>query len=518
MKNLIFIFFFWVVLIFPNKVYAQPANDNCASATTLTIDAALTCGQTTQNSTLQGSECYTNYGGGSTESSTWYRITANNDSLILNFIQTNTPNCYPEVSVYGPFASGGGCLPACASTVYNALQNGDPGSHILLTGLATSGNRDYLIQIQNNSCGGPGSGFNTYCINVQQPEGNNTPTGADQLDACGTAFNNSTNGGYWQTGTSAGFNNLDNNNGTTCGGCTAGDDTPFIINNVSWTYFCSLTAGTWQITVNNINGCTLPSPNQGVQASIFTGTTASLVNAGNSQNPIAPGGSWTSGTITVNNGECAYLMIDGFAGDACNYSVTLTNLSGGCVVLPIELEAFSAFDLGNQVRIEWITQSEINNDYFVLEKSNDGENYSFVSEVDAVGSSTSAKTYSYYDSNSFSGMVYYRLKQIDYDGNSRIMGYAKIVRQNDEPISVDIYPNPSNNGSFPNIFLNGKLDENYTYSLIDISGKSIVEGNFKINTESSQQIYLNVNPGAGAYFIKLIDSQGKVLIRKMIIH
>lgn len=496
---------------------AQPANDNCASATVLSVDAALSCGQSNLNATLQGSECYTNYGGGSTESTSWYRFTANNDSLILNFIQTNTPNCYPLLVVYGPVASGGGCLPACGTEVYMTIQNGDPGSHILLTGLATTGNHDYLIQVQNNSCGGSGAGYNTFCINVQQPEGNNTPAGADQLNACGTAFTNSTNGGYWQTGTSTGFNNLDNNNGTTCGGCAAGDDTPFIINNVSWTYFCALTNGTWQVTVNNISGCTLPAPNQGVQASIFTGTTGALVNQGNSPNPISPGGSWTSAVITVNNGQCAYLMIDGFAGDACNYSVTLTNLTGGCIVLPIELVSFDAIDLGEEVKLNWITATEISNDYFILERSSDGEHFSFVSVIDGAGNSNSMRSYSFNDNSSFNGEIYYRLRQVDYDGNSTISGYAKIVRQNDQSMALEIFPNPASDGLNPQIMITGAIDENYSYTLYDITGKQIEFGRVFFESVSEQFISIQNILQSGVYFVQISNRYGKTITQKLMV-
>lgn len=91
---------------------AQPANDNWTGATTITVDAGLSCG-TTENATLEGSECFTNYGGGSSEHTTWYRFNANDDSLVFSFNQTNFSNCVsPHVRIYGPFAPGGRCLPA----------------------------------------------------------------------------------------------------------------------------------------------------------------------------------------------------------------------------------------------------------------------------------------------------------------------------------------------------------------------------------------------------------------------
>lgn len=516
MKSIVYIIF-CIIFLTAQDIFAQPANDNCASATTLTIGAALSCSQTTQNATLQGSECYTNYGGGSTEYTTWYRITANNDSLILNFIQTNSTNCFPHIAVYGPFASGAGCLPACGTQIYNVIQNGDPGSHILLTGLATTGNRDYLIQIQNNDCGGPGSAFTNFCINVQQPATTATSSGALQLNACGTAFSNTTNGGYWQNGTSTGFNNLDNNNGTTCGGCTAGDDTPFIINNVSWSYFCSLTAGTWQVTVNGVSGCTLAAPNQGVQASLFTGTTSALVNQGNSQNPISPGGSWTSGTITVNAGQCAYLMIDGFAGDACNYNVTLTNLSGGCIVLPIEMISFEAIEFENEIELKWVTAVEINNDYFILEKSKDGENFEFLSLVDGAGNSSQISNYNFKDRTPLSGTSYYRLKQVDYDGNVTISGVVKLKKPDEEISDFVVYPNPVPQGILPSLTLSGETNEIIEVNIYDVSGKLVFSKNHTLLTKQAETLELNLILNSGIYFIST-NKNGKTKTEKLIIN
>lgn len=513
MKKISFILF-WGLLTF--TAYAQPANDNCASAIALTIDAGLSCGQSATGATLQGGECITNYAG-ITESTMWYQFDATNDSLVLNFVVTNSPAGPPEVSVYGPFAPGGGCIPACASTVYNGLQNGDPGSHILLTGLATSGNNHYLIQIQNNQPGGPGSAVG-FCINLQNPEGNNTAATGDLLNACGTAFTNSTNGGYWQAGTSIGFNSFDGNAATTCGTCgEVGDDSPFVINNVSWTYFCSLTAGTWQITVNGVSGCTLAAPNQGVQASVFTGTPTALINQGNSQNPIPPGGSWTSGVLTVNSGECAYLMIDGFAGDACNYNVTLTNLTGGCIVLPIELGRFSANVSGNSVILSWSTLSEKNNSHFTIERSDDAANYEYVGTVIGSIKSETKIDYDLIDVNPLDGINYYRLSQTDLDGKTTVSGITSVNFQLRDESQLSVFPNPTENGSNPTIQISGRVFENYTVTISDITGKSISVIPVSLNDQGKFELRIQEALKPGLYFIGISGEYGKKLVQKLIV-
>jgi len=433
MKNIFLIFFLSSGLF----IIAQPANDNCASATSLTPGAALLCSQTTQNSSLQGGECFTNYAG-ATEQTVWYRFTATNDSLVLNLIKTNATNCAsPHVRIWGPFAAGAGCIPGCGTEIYNQLRNGDPGSHILLTGLQTAGNNQYLIQVQDVDCGGPNDGHVNFCINLMPPAANAFPPSASALNACGTAFAGSTNGGYWNSGTGAGFNNLDGNAGTTCGGCAAGADTPFIINNASWFTFCSGVAGTWQITVNGVAGCQLAAPNQGIQASVLTGTTTAFVNQGNSQNPIPPGGSWTSPVITVNAGSCAWLMIDGFAGDACNYNVTLTNVSGGCIVLAVELVDFKGYISGNKNVLEWITAGEKNNDYFSVEKLNDENNWEILAKIEGQLHSRNNQKYSVIDDSPKQKVNYYRLKQTDVDGTFEYFKTIIIDNRNSDNVKIE---------------------------------------------------------------------------------
>lgn len=412
MKKLITI----ALLFLCSFYFAQPANDNCTSATSLTPGAALLCAQNSLGATLQTGECFSNYAG-VTNVSMWYRFTATNDSLVLNFIKTNSTNsASPHIRVYGPFGAGQGCLPACTSAIFSDLLGGDPGNHILLTNLATTGNNQYLIQIQALHKNGSLDSETKFCINVISPAANAYVASATLINACGSAFAGTSNGGFWNNGAGTSFSNLDNNAGTTCPTCAAGsgNDSPFIINNVSWFQFCSATAGTWEVKVDGVTGCTLPAPNQGVQASVFTGATTALSNQGNSQNPIPPGGSWTSPVITVNAGSCAYLMIDGFAGDGCNYNVTLTNLTGGCV-LPIELTQFSGYKSNSVNVLEWTTQSEKNSKEFIIERSADGKNWKTLGVIPGHFNSTITRNYYFTDNSPSDILNYYRLKQTDVD-------------------------------------------------------------------------------------------------------
>lgn len=100
------------------------------------------------------------------------------------------------------------------------------------------------------------------------------------------------------------------------------------------------------------------------------------------------------------------------------------------VVLPIELISFKGTPEERCNKIEWITASEIYNDYFTLEKTYDGVNYSIVTIVNGAGYSTQLKTYYFEDYNP-NDLTYYRLKQTDFDGKFVYSNIICIFRKDD---------------------------------------------------------------------------------------
>lgn len=397
-----------------------PANDNCVSATTLTIDGGCMNG-TTQWASLQGSEtpsCITPSGG--TLQSVWYRFnTGANTTLNFAWILTNEATCYPGIAIWGPYAPGGGCLPSGTPILCLDIQNGDPGYHSQLSGLST--NSDYLIQVFNRDCGGGFyDQFQEYCIGIYTPPANDVASGATQMSQCGYTYTGS-NIGYSPNPCASSPENVDCNNsttGTACGASTTGDDVAYIINNESWWYFCSFAAATWQVTLSGISNCTLTDPlNQGIQMSIFSGTPSNLTCIQSAPNPSYPGDTWTSSTFATTAGQCIYILVDGFAGDQCNYSFTLTNLSGGCVILPVRLISFNAEAIGgNKVKLDWITEAEQPNAPYLIERSINGIDFSAIGSMPSNNSPLSS-LYTFIDPSPVNGTNYYRIRYSSENGS-----------------------------------------------------------------------------------------------------
>jgi Secretion system C-terminal sorting domain len=112
--------------------------------------------------------------------------------------------------------------------------------------------------------------------------------------------------------------------------------------------------------------------------------------------------------------------------------------------LSVKLVSFNATLNGNRSLLDWVTESELNNDHFDVERSEDGIHFTTIATVKGNGTSTTTHVYNYAD-NLISGaaIVYYRLKVVD---NNNKSSYSKIVLVRLNGVfstpSITVYPNP----------------------------------------------------------------------------
>ncbi len=128
------------------------------------------------------------------------------------------------------------------------------------------------------------------------------------------------------------------------------------------------------------------------------------------------------------------------AGAINTYTINATLLSP--LPLPIGLLYFNGLNEYSYNSFSWSTATEINNDYFTLEKTNDAVNFIAVVKTNGAGNSNAPLTYSVIDYHPTEGLSYYRLKQTDFNGEYT---YSKLVAI-DVPSQLtedfSIYPNP----------------------------------------------------------------------------
>jgi len=111
--------------------------------------------------------------------------------------------------------------------------------------------------------------------------------------------------------------------------------------------------------------------------------------------------------------------------------------------LPIVLAYFDAEIAGGKVALNWRTESEKNNDFFVVMRSDDGGAWSQVSVVDGFGNSSAAIDYQIYDTQTSADETCYKLVQVDLDGTETEVAYDCVSGSNTFELNVSVYPNPA---------------------------------------------------------------------------
>lgn len=112
------------------------------------------------------------------------------------------------------------------------------------------------------------------------------------------------------------------------------------------------------------------------------------------------------------------------------------------ITLPVELTLFDVYPQDQQAVVYWETETEINNSHFDVLRSSDGQNWEIIGTLDGKGNTTDKTEYQLIDSNPLSGVSYYRLKQVDYDGEFELSDIRSFQLTN---LPIRLYPNPTQN-------------------------------------------------------------------------
>ncbi len=110
---------------------------------------------------------------------------------------------------------------------------------------------------------------------------------------------------------------------------------------------------------------------------------------------------------------------------------------------PVEMKSFLVSLQDGLPKLEWVTASEINNDYFEVQRSLNGSTWKTIELVQGNGTTHEELSYEFIDKNVIQGIYYYRLKQVDYDGSfeySRVLTVD--VNNYKESGGLKIFPNP----------------------------------------------------------------------------
>ncbi|MDX1699908.1 MAG: T9SS type A sorting domain-containing protein [Melioribacteraceae bacterium] len=180
---------------------------------------------------------------------------------------------------------------------------------------------------------------------------------------------------------------------------------------------------------------------------------------------------------------------------AANYiSIPLT--------VPVEFASLRANAKNKTIELEWSTSVELNNDHFEIERSDDSRNFSKVADIRGAGFSESTLNYSFVDKNPVRGINYYRIKQVDFNGE---FSYSETVsaRYEDEG-TISLAPNPISLDEETTLYIyHDGESANSVLSMFDISGKLISQQNLTIQKGQNALDIVNEELKSGTYLVQL---------------
>jgi hypothetical protein len=191
-------------------------------------------------------------------------------------------------------------------------------------------------------------------------------------------------------------------------------------------------------------------------------------------------------------------VLNSMRSDANRQYIAIDNLSvTGTTTLPVQLNYFTGLKEEDKTLLSWQTVSEINNDYFSIERSVDGVNFEKIGEVSGQGSSNAINDYSFTDENPLHGINYYRLQQIDFDGTSAYSITVAVDFGGKQNLTV--YPNPSN-GHFSIELNDGFVGEILMYNAI---GELVYQQ--KVNNEFNLVVLSLTHLSKGNYLLCMVN-------------
>jgi hypothetical protein len=189
--------------------------------------------------------------------------------------------------------------------------------------------------------------------------------------------------------------------------------------------------------------------------------------------------------------------------------------SNTATTLPVSLTSFTAAAQQNNVILNWTTASETNNKGFAIERSTDGKSFETVGFVKGAGNSNSAISYSNVDAGAFkaaaSDILYYRLKQTDFDGTYAYSKIARVSRYAEKAAALAAYPNPFDNSCTVSFDVAKAAEA--SVKMFDVHGKLVAEQSAQAVKGSNEVHFTELqNLHTGIYFIKVtVDGETRVL-------
>ena len=216
-----------------------------------------------------------------------------------------------------------------------------------------------------------------------------------------------------------------------------------------------------------------------------------------------------------NSASATMAWIDGSASSQSLVSSTVQpdftyQGDGSCSLVPVELYLFEVKKNGNAVDLKWETASEINCAYFEIEHSKNGQQFEVIGQIDGAGTTSEIQSYAFSHENPIDGDNYYRLRQVDFDGEYEYSPVRSITMTNTKPQKVTIYPNPSTGL----LYIEGEKSEIVDVNLFNILGQNVTYLTETDNLNDRKITLSLTNLRCGIYYVKTKSITNIVFIKQ----
>jgi hypothetical protein len=192
-------------------------------------------------------------------------------------------------------------------------------------------------------------------------------------------------------------------------------------------------------------------------------------------------------------------------------------MKNSVVIVPVELESFTASVNGNNVTLSWTTATELNNLGFQVERQAEEQNWMKVGFVEGHGTSTEPQIYNFTDAGLASGVYNYRIKQIDFDGSFSYYNLEQEVEIG-APDSYDLsqnYPNPFNPTT--KIKYSVPADGFVNISVYNVLGEKVTDIVNSIQKAGRYEVTFDATNFASGMYIYRMESGNFISVKKMMI-
>lgn len=300
----------------------------------------------------------------------------------------------------------------------------------------------------------------------------------------------------------------------------------------SWFFFSPTTEGTIEFTLTPTNGIdydfAIWGPYDDINCPPFEdpircsysddyAPTGLLDGAGDNSEGWA-GDAWVEAIIvTADDVDKHYIMLlDNWTADNTSYSFAwdLTDVILNCsIALPVEFLYFEGEVKDERNELRWATATEHNNDFFEVQRSTDNINWEVINIIEGMGDSFEQVNYLTNDTSRPTGTTYYRLRQVDFDGQYEYSETISLVNHAIVDL-LSLYPNPTR--SQINMTMNSIEEMNVQVGVYDLAGRQVMQHNVQLSKGVNIFSFNLDGLNQGLFTLRVSDMENRELITEKV--